>query len=84
MKKCFFTKQEEQCSFTGEIYSYDVIVADRIFAIGRLEKWWVFLDKPSYYPEYRKHLWSRWFWREKKKTIERKETIKNTSNKLGI
>jgi hypothetical protein len=80
MKREFFTTREEQCSFTGEIHSYDVVVSERIFAIWRLERWWVFLRKPPYYPKYRKHLYGKWFWRESIRSMK----IKETSNKLGI
>jgi hypothetical protein len=84
MKRYFFTTREEQCSFTGEIYSYDVIISERKLAIWRLEYWWIFLNKPTYHPTYRTHLFGRWFWRESYKSMTKKEKIKSTSNKLGI
>jgi len=39
-------------------------VAERIFYIWRLEFWWVAFNDVGFYPEDRKHLKGRWFWRK--------------------
>jgi hypothetical protein len=39
-------------------------VAERVFYIWRLEVWWVAFNDVEYYPEDRRHLGGRWFWRK--------------------
>jgi hypothetical protein len=38
-------------------------VAERLFYIWKLEKWWIAFDSVEFYPEDRKHLIGNWFWR---------------------
>lgn len=75
-----FDTEEIMCTISGEVIEKQVLVSEREFFIWRLEKWWVFLDRPYYYPENRIHLFRNWFWRKSKKAIK----INETSKKLGI
>ena len=44
-----------------------VTVSEREFFIWKLEWWWVFLDKPEFYPKDRLHLTGKLFWRKNEK-----------------
>jgi hypothetical protein len=41
-------------------------VAERVFYIWKLERWWVAFGDDAFYPSDRKHLIGNWFWRTKK------------------
>jgi hypothetical protein len=38
-------------------------VAERLFYVWKLERWWIAFDDDAFYPENRKHLIGNWFWR---------------------
>lgn len=43
------------------------VVADLVFHIGKIEKWWIAFNDPQFRPQGRKHLIGNWYIRVCKK-----------------